>query len=125
MSLGVVTSGMGSWSSGLGALVSGFGTVTPGLQGADSGPSIPAMSRWRSYGGPMSLSSASNATAYSFQNRIFNPDTEAMDTVVFEFASIVNVAAILGMAFSIGGSGNTPGPGGWIRVTFNGGSVGG
>lgn len=71
----------------------------------------------------MSLSSASNATPYSFQNRIYNADAEAMDTIVFEFASIANVAAILGMAFSIGGSGNNP-AGAWQRVTFGGGNAG-
>ncbi len=57
--------------------------------------------------------------------RVRNIDSETLSEIAFEFATIhTTTAPILGMAISLNGTNNSPGPGGWIRVTFNGGNVG-
>lgn len=73
--------------------------------------------------GGMYLQTTSHPTVYSYQNRITNIDTETLSEIAFEFCSLSSAAGaapILGMAISIGGSGSSPGGGGWIRVTFGG-----
>ncbi len=90
MSLGVVTSGMGSWSSGLGTLVSGFGTVTPGLQGADSDPSIPDATPSLWYGANWELLSNPLTETRSYQAQILNNSGYTWHTVAPLFGAIHN-----------------------------------
>lgn len=70
--------------------------------------------------GGMDLTAATIPTR-TYTWRVKNIDSEPISEVVFEFGSIhATTAPILGMAISVGGSGNSPGAGGWIRCTFGG-----
>lgn len=87
---------------------------------------ILANSPYRVYqSGGMYLGASTVTSAYSYQNRITNLDTETISEIRFEFASVqASTAPILGMAISLSGTGDSPGVTGWRRITFNGGNNG-
>jgi hypothetical protein len=75
--------------------------------------------------GGMDISTTTVGVVRTYTHRIYNLDPQALSEIIFEFAAIVaSASAIIGMAVSMGGTNNNPGPGGWLRVTFGGGNVG-
>lgn len=76
--------------------------------------------------GGMDMQASTVGVVRTYTHRLYNLDPETLSEIIFEFASLVGDATnILGMAISLDGTANNPGPGGWQRVTFGGGNVGG
>jgi lysophospholipase L1-like esterase len=77
---------------------------------------------WRYYNaGGMYTASSTNATSFSYQNRVRNLDSETISEIIIDFGSIYSSGApLIGAAVSFGGTGDLPGPGGWHRITFGG-----
>lgn len=77
---------------------------------------------WRYYNaGGMYTAASTNTSAFSYQNRIRNLDSETISEIIIDFGSVYTSGApLIGAAVSFGGTGDLPGPGGWQRVTFGG-----